>query len=257
MTTAPCADWELLLHGFVDGELDPEHALRCEHHVAECPACGAEITRLEAMKRVLSQESVRFRAPDALRENIVAMMTRESVSPAAPRPSWREAWAFLQRWSLAPSLIALAAALILVLIPPHLNRGLEGELVASHVRSLLVNHLTDVATSDQHTVKPWFNGKIDLSPPVVDLAARGFPLVGGRIDYVGGRTVAALVYRRNRHIINLFIWPTATGPEPAATRDGYHLINWDQGGMSFWVVSDLNTAELGDFHQAFAEATGK
>jgi anti-sigma factor RsiW len=140
---------------------------------------------------------------------------------------------------------------------PEPGSSLEDELISSHVHSLLANHLTDVATSDQHTVKPWFNGKIDFSPPVVDLKARGFPLVGGRVDYLKGRVVAALIYRRSGHVINLFIWP-ASGPSvPAGEREGYSLLNWSQAGLNFWAVSDLNEPELKQFQQDFAEATSK
>ena len=132
----------------------------------------------------------------------------------------------------------------------------EDEIVAGHVRSLLANHLTDVATSNQHVVKPWFNGRIDFSPPVVDLAATGFPLVGGRVDYIGGRVVAALVYRRSGHAINLFVWPAETPPEGPSQHDGYNLLRWSAGGLAYWAISDLNPEELRDFESQFRRATG-
>jgi anti-sigma factor RsiW len=140
--------------------------------------------------------------------------------------------------------------------------SVSDEVVASHVRSLLVDHLTDVATSDQHTVKPWFNGKIDFAPPVVDLAREGFPLAGGRVDYIGGRVVAALVYKRQSHVINLFVWPASSDGATAtvrttASRDGYNLENWRVGGLNFWAVSDGNADDLARFRDAFSNQTSK
>jgi anti-sigma factor RsiW len=134
---------------------------------------------------------------------------------------------------------------------------LAHEVLASHVRSLMPSHLTDVASTDQHTVKPWFNGKLDFSPPVVDLTSAGFPLVGGRLDYMSGRVVAALVFKRREHVINVFIWPEAapggrpgSGPEEAL-REGYHVLHWTEGGMNVWVVSDVSLPELQTFGEAF------
>ena len=161
------------------------------------------------------------------------------------------------RWLFLPSLAALAASLLLVFGPLQTRSSLEDEIVASHIRSTLVNHLTDVQTSDQHTVKPWFNGKIDFAPPVTDLAAQGFPLLGGRVDYLGGRVVAALVYRRHDHVINLFVWPASAPLAHTAARDGYNLESWSANGLVFVAVSDTDVEDMHRFRFGLPESDRK
>jgi anti-sigma factor RsiW len=151
--------------------------------------------------------------------------------------------------------VCLALLLLVTRTGPSPEQQLAQEVVSSHVRSLMASHVTDVASSDQHTVKPWFNGRLDFSPPVKNLAAQEFPLIGGRLDYLGGRSVAALVFQRHKHIINLIVWPakmTDSKATPVGPSQGYNLIHWSEAGMAFWAVSDLNEKELMEFVQDFA-----
>jgi anti-sigma factor RsiW len=259
----PCSEWELMLHGFVDDELDAAHSLQIERHVATCPHCARQLEGLQTLKQRIAQPGVHWRTPDHVRAQVLAAISREAAMPArAPEPRGFSALEFVRRWLFVPSLAALAASLFLVVAPMTDRSSISDEVVASHVRSLLVDHLTDVATSDQHTVKPWFNGKIDFAPPVVDLAREGFPLAGGRVDYIGGRVVAALVYKRQSHVINLFVWPAssdgaAATVRTAASRDGYNIENWQAGGLNFWAVSDGNADDLARFRDAFSNRTSK
>lgn len=253
-----CSHWELMLHGFIDGELDAAHSLEFEQHLATCLHCAGQLKRFQALKQVVSQKGVRWRAPDHVRAQVLAAIVHEAEKEARPAVSrWDRAFGLIRQWLFVPSLAALAASLFLVLGPIQNRTSIQEEVVAGHVRSMLANHLTDVATSDQHTVKPWFNGKIDFSPPVVDLAQQGFPLVGGRVDYVEGRVVAALVYRRRGHLINVFVWPAPPAGTTATTRDGYNIENWSKDGLTFWAVSDAAADEISGFRESFLEQTGK
>jgi anti-sigma factor RsiW len=251
-----CPDKAMLLEALLDGELDAVHAAEVEAHVAGCAGCRAALDDLAAMRLMLRTPGVREPAPERLKTRIAA-----GVTPAQPAANDDRPVSALRRRAPVAAFggvvgVAACFALALIVMPMLSSGALEDELVAGHVRSLQASHLIDVATSDQHVVKPWFDGKLDFAPPVIDLAQQGFPIVGGRLDYVDHRAVAAVVYKRGRHLINLFIWPGSKPPAVGRhTRDGYTLLDWSQGGMTYWAVSDVNPNDLTLFeslHQAHA-----
>jgi anti-sigma factor RsiW len=245
-----CADSRLFLHAHADGELDVANSLELERHLQTCTACAAETKSVHSLKTAMRQSSLHYDAPDSLRK-AVRQMARASGNDTRPRLFQS---LLLWKW-LASGATAVALAAIL-LRPAGISERdqLLDDAVASHVRSLMGEHLTDVASSDQHTVKPWFTGKLDFAPDVKDFAAQGFPLVGGRLDYVNGRAVAALVYRRNKHFINVFIRPAA-GANGRESRSknvrGYSVISRETGGLHYWLVSDLNEKELAELANLF------
>jgi anti-sigma factor RsiW len=248
-----CPDKEHLLQALIDGELDARNAQAAEEHLRACPGCAEAFADLQMLRERLAGPDLAWRAPEGLRERLEARLAAPEPRPAASRGR-----AFAP-WLVSGGMTALAAGLALALVWPN-PRVLEDELVADHVRSTLASHLVDVETSDRHTVKPWFNGRVDFAPPVPDLADRGYPLAGGRLDYVRDRPVAALVYRRNKHVINLFVWPSKPGPSLPPTkgsRQGYAVEHWRSGGLEFWAVSDVEAADLAAFRAAFAAATGQ
>ena len=236
-----CEDQELLLGGLVDGELDAANTALVEAHVARCESCREELERLQAVRTLLRGNGVRHSAPDSLARRVSAM---PELAPRAANDNR------LMRW-LAPGLLgAIAASLAMVtLLPPGSQSVVDQELVSSHVRSLQPGHLTDVQTTNQHIVKPWFNGRIDFSPPVPELADQGFPLAGGRLDSIGGKTVAAIVYHRRLHTVNLFVWPAKDGGERSFVKDGFAVTEWSRNGLRFAAVSDIPAGELQQFHK--------
>jgi anti-sigma factor RsiW len=235
--------FEAQLDAYLDGELAAPDAAELEAHLRTCPDCSRLERRRRALSAAVREHVLRFPAPDTLRARVRTAL-RADVNGTARRRSY---WPGL---AVAASLAVVAVGSWQVALRRAMGDALADQVLGSHVRSLMPGHLIDVQSSDQHTVKPWFNGKLDFSPPVYDFAGRGFPLIGGRLEYVGGRPVAALVYGRRQHLINVFLWPTAGGPtggRPATTRQGYHLLHWTTPAYSYWVASDLGLAELRDF----------
>jgi anti-sigma factor RsiW len=236
-----------LIEPYADGELDAAAMVELEKHLHDCPACALAWRNVQGLKKALTQEALFFTAPKELRHRVKAELRAE----VATEPWWYvRNWNWLAGVSTGVAVASLALLLTLTLTHPSEQQRLTGEIVSSHIRSLMANHALDVVSTDQHTVKPWFNGKLDFSPPVKNLAEQDFPLIGGRLDYVSGRSVAALVFQRHKHVINLFIWPTPENdskPAPSAALQGYNLVHWSDAGMVFWAVSDLNGKELLEF----------
>jgi len=248
----------------VDEELDLVRSLEIEHHLEECSVCSEACKELQALRKALKDASLYHRAPASLPERVrTALRPRGNVSarPTPQVPAWPTprvpAWLVRPRVAsaFAVSLACLAVlvwGLIYMHSLPSAQESLAGEVVASHVRSLMVNHLLDVPSSDQHTVKPWFafTGQLDFAPEVKNLEDQGYPLLGGRLDYLDNRKTAVLVYKHQKHRINVFIWPAPTAPDQVMqklTRQGYHLLHWTRAGLTYWVISDLNERDLQEF----------
>jgi anti-sigma factor RsiW len=248
-----CKLTQRFVPGYLDGELDLSRTIEMETHLRACGDCAQELERQQALRAALQRGSLAYAAPEGLRERIQSSLRSSAPAEAPERASdWRP-FAFL-RWAGAFALLALCAVTAWQLLPslrgPASDQRIAAEVFANHVRSLEANHLEDVVSTDQHTVKPWFDGKLDFSPPVEDLASDGFPLVGGRLDYLEGREVAALVYQRRKHFINVFVWPGAAGSDSTQTiapRQGYNLMRWSRGGFQFWAVSDVSAPDLAEF----------
>ena len=240
---------ELQLDAYLDGELASRDAREFADHLKECRECARLHDARVALGAAIRAEVPALHAPDEFRTRVRAALRSAAGNPATRRPLPQGG-----RW------LALAASVALVAVGSWrlasnraAGEALSEQVLTSHVRSLMPGHLTDVVSSDQHTVKPWFNGRLDFSPAVYDFAGRGYPLIGGRLDYLGGRPVAALVYGRRQHLINVFLWPVVhQGPadeRATTTRQGYHLLHWTTPEYTYWVVSDLGMAELRDFAQ--------
>jgi anti-sigma factor RsiW len=254
-----CDECELLLHALIDGELDAGHARDVEAHVATCAGCGEKLTAFRAMRDAMGAADLKETAPARLRNRIETALPRPAAKISTSRkflqPSRRTFFGGVAVGSALSA--AVAASLVLTVFRNDQNQQVADEVVSAHIRSLQAGHLMDVETSDQHTVKPWFNGKLDVAPPVIDLTAQGFTLLGGRLDYIDGEPVASIVYQRRKHVINLFVAQrlgSAHAGAMAQTIQGYNVRHWSEEGLDFWAVSDLAGDELDEFVQKISAA---
>lgn len=252
----PGCDKVLLVQAELDGELDAAQAAALEAHRAGCAVCQAAQARLLRTRELLRGEPYET-TPDDVRARVMTRLRQAKSRPEAPPPAPIRRW----RW-LFPSMggfglgVACAAALAVLVVLPQRD-DLADQLVAGHIRALQPGHLEDVVSTDQHTVKPWFDGRLDFAPPVRDFAADGFPLKGGRLDYLDGRPVAALIYQRDKHVIDVFVWPEGGMVRHVAsntTVQGYSVVHWTADGMNFWAVSDVERAQLDGFAALWRKA---
>jgi anti-sigma factor RsiW len=246
------------MHALIDGELDAGHSREVEEHVAKCQRCAAQLRDYRVMRQALGSPSLRHQTPAALRARI------EGALPAAPAvvpfaPSRRSLLKGMAMGSVLSG--ALAASIAVLVVRNEQDQRLVGDVVSAHLRALQGDHLIDVQSTDQHTVKPWFNGRLDVAPPVIDLTAQGFTLIGGRVDYIDARPVAAIVYKRRAHVINLFVAQNTPapgiGPERSPTMEqlqGFNVWRWRHADLAFWAVSDINAEELQEFGDKFEAA---
>ena len=252
-----CDEAEILLHALIDGELDAGHAREVEQHVAGCPRCTAALADYRAMSAAVAGANLRYTAPASLRERIEAALPQPKSAEIVPMPNRRSV---LRGFAMGSAVSALAATgLVAIVLRNDDAQRIESEVVSAHLRSLQAGHLIDVVSTDQHTVKPWFNGKLDVSPPVIDLTAQGFTLIGGRLDYLDARAIGAVVYKRRQHVINLFVAQTASTERKAPkmeTMQGFSVLRWSEQGMNFWAVSDIGADELTEFGAKFEAALG-
>jgi anti-sigma factor RsiW len=250
-----CDECRDLLNPYSDGELSADEAATVREHLASCDECSRELAQITATSRRIKGALVRHQAPDVLKARIRSALAQTDAfaSPevVVRRPSRPRLLAGGVGIAIASGLLTFAA--VKQFSP---GRSIADEIVSSHIRALMPGHLTDVASTNQHNVKPWFNGRVDLSPPVPSLDSAGFPLIGGRVDYVEGRAVPVTVYSRRQHLISVYAWPEAGASRVAspidAAKNGYNVVGWRSGGLALEAVSDLNRPELEQFVRAFS-----
>jgi anti-sigma factor RsiW len=253
-----CDEAKILLHALIDGELDAGHAREVEAHIAGCASCAAELATYRTMREAIAKADLRYTAPASLRQRLDAVLPKPSPAPVSNVTQLTSRRSVLRGFALGSAVSALAATGLFAIVLRNDDQQLiESEIVSAHLRSLQPGHLIDVVSSDQHTVKPWFNGKLDVSPPVIDLTAQGFTLIGGRLDYVDARAIGAVVYKRRAHVINLFVAQTSdTARKPARmeTVQGFNIRRWSDRGLNYWAVSDIGADELNEFGEKFEAA---
>lgn len=254
-----CDEAVSLLHPYVDGELDLVRHVQIEQHLRDCAVCAEKEKHLRSLRTAIAAPSLRYGAPESLRTRLQAAIPSDTFAPPTVRKRIIPAF---QRASMAASvllLVGMSATMGMLLSHPgsSMEDRLVDAVVADHVRSIQVDHITDVVSSDRHTVKPWFQGKLDFAPDVPDLSEQGYTMSGGRLDYLVDRPVAALVYHRRLHAINVFVRPVDNSEEKSVrqlTRQGFHIRQWQQSGMTYWAISDLNNEELDEFVRLFRAA---
>lgn len=252
-----CNESQSLMAAYLDGELDASAVIAYRAHLETCEDCAQAHRQMKKLQATIKDHGVRYAAPNHLRQRIKAELS-QTTPPARKFGNLPRAWINLGVATFCS--LTLAVALTLYFSVPSLQDRIEDEVVASHARSLMETHLSDVVSTDQHTVKPWFSGKLDYSPTVVDFAQQGFALVGGRLDYLNHRPVAAMAYRHRLHVLNLFVWPTTAQndtPSITASRQGYQLVHWTQSGMCYWLISDMNVQDLTEFKRLLSEQIAK
>jgi anti-sigma factor RsiW len=246
-----CDEVNILLHALIDGELDAGHAREVEAHIAGCADCARQLREFREFRKAMAPARVGYSASLALRESIEGKLPSPRIDGTSRR-------SIIKGFALGATASALAASGVLVLVMRgDEERRVLDEVVSAHLRSMQAQHLTDVLSTDQHTVKPWFNGRLDVAPPVADLTAQGFTLLGGRLDYVDAKPVAVIVYRRRVHIINLFCAPASGSGHRGVTMTSLHGFNvrrWNENGLDLWAVSDINADELTEFGEKFQAA---
>ena len=251
-----CAKAGMMIECYADGELDAVTSAAIEKHLEHCARCQGALERLNSLSLLIKDTAPYHSAPERLSRAINARVPTANAASSRAGARW---W---QRWWQPVALVAVTAVVTwmaaLQLNPPATKQLVVAEVISSHARSRLTGHVADVASSERHTVKPWLSSRLDFSPPVLDLTSAGFPLVGGRLDYLDHRPVAVLVYRRRQHVIDLFIWPQSEARSAPithiASERGYQVMQWTDRGMAFWAISDLNAPELKTFSEMFSSA---
>ncbi len=254
-----CDESEVMLHALIDGELDAGHAREVEAHVASCAECGEKFATFSTMHEVMSAAPLKETAPAHLRNRIETLVGAPPSRVVSMRQFMRPTRRFFVGGFAMGSVLSAAAAasLVLTVMRKDQQQTIAEEVVSAHIRSLQAGHLMDVETSDRHTVKPWFNGRVDVAPPVLDLTAESFTLLGGRLDYIDSEPVAAIVYQRRKHVINLFVAQHLGARHPrkiAESIQGYNVRHWSQDGLDLWAVSDIAGEELDEFVQKITGA---